>query len=76
MYNAMAALAKAGIKEYLYAFDEFFKSLDDYYGSGKAADMINGYCEGITIDVIYSPGINEFRNNRTIEFTVSSYRFK
>jgi hypothetical protein len=30
MLNALASLAKAGIKDYLEAFNEFFRNPDDY----------------------------------------------
>jgi hypothetical protein len=49
---------------------------DAFYGEGTAEKMLTGDCHGVTIDVIYNPGINEYRDMRNIEFTVNDYRFK
>ena len=36
----------------------------------------DGTAQGVIIDVIYYPGINEFRGDRSLEFTINDYRFK
>ena len=54
----------------------FLESADAFYGRGTAGDMCDGTAQGVIIDVIYYPGINDFRGNRSIEFTVNDYRFK
>ncbi len=54
----------------------FMSGADAFYGEGTAEKMLTGDCHGVTIDVIYNPGINEYRDMRNIEFTVNDYRFK
>ncbi|MCR5510467.1 MAG: single-stranded-DNA-specific exonuclease RecJ [Lachnospiraceae bacterium] len=54
----------------------FLESADAYYGRGTAGDLCDGTAHGVIIDVIYYPGINDYRGNRSLEFTVNDYRFK
>ena len=54
----------------------FLSGADAFYGEGTGEKMLAGNCRGVTIDVIYTPGINEYRDMRNIEFMVNDYRFK
>lgn len=59
-----------------------FRGLEDFAGAvnrkfdENAWDMLvagNGLDAGITMNVIYYPGINEFRGNRSIQFVMQNY---
>ena len=68
-----------GKKYVLKLFDRdgmFLESADAFYGRGTAGDMCDGTAQGVIIDVIYYPNINDYQGNRSIEFTVNDYRFK
>ena len=54
----------------------FLESADAFYGRGTAGDMCDGTAQGVIIDVIYYPNINDYQGNRSIEFVVNDYRFK
>jgi single-stranded-DNA-specific exonuclease len=54
----------------------FLNSADAYYGQGTAGDLCDANHTDVMIDVLYTPGINDFRGNRSIEFTVNDYRFR
>ena len=54
----------------------FLNSADAYYGQGTAGDLCDANHTDVMIDVVYTPGINDFRGNRSIEFTVNDYRFR
>lgn len=56
--------------------DEFAKAVCDKYGGGAWDKLVNGNGRDaeIVMDVIYYPGINEFRGNRSIQFVMQNYK--
>ena len=54
----------------------FLTGVDSFYGRGTAGDICDGMPSDAMIDVLYTPGINDFRGSRSIEFTVNDYRFR
>jgi len=54
----------------------FMSSVDSFYGRGTAGDLCDGNPADVMMDVLYTPAINEYRGNRSIEFTVGDYRFR
>lgn len=76
MYNAMAALAKAGIKEYLYAFDEFFQSPNgeakDKYQKVILDTLIDAFAHNTNssqmLQMVTQEILNKAKEGRDIEF--------
>jgi len=56
--------------------DSFLEEADAFYGLGTSGDMCEGNCEGVVMDIIYYPGINEYMGRSSIEYIVNDYRFK
>ncbi|MCR5596529.1 MAG: single-stranded-DNA-specific exonuclease RecJ [Lachnospiraceae bacterium] len=54
----------------------FLDGADAVYGMGTAGDLCDGTAEGVIIDVIYNPAVNEYRGESNLELTVNDYRFK
>ena len=54
----------------------FLDDVDEAYGQGTAGDLCEGSARGIVMDIIYTPGINEYRGERSVEYTLNEYRFR
>ena len=70
---------KQGVEHNLKLFDRdglFLSGADLFYGRGTAGDLCDGIKTDVMIDVLYTPGINDFRGNKSIEFIVNDYRFR
>ncbi|MBQ9333918.1 MAG: single-stranded-DNA-specific exonuclease RecJ [Lachnospiraceae bacterium] len=75
----LSVIDKQGGGHKLKLFDRdglFMSGVDSFYGRGVAGDLCDGIPTDVTIDVIYTPGINDFRGNKSIEFIVNDYRFR
>ena len=52
-----------------------FESLKLSYGEYEYNKVFNGYPNGVKIDVVCVPEINEFRGNKKVQLIIQNYRF-
>ncbi len=48
--------------------------LEERYGVQRVQELFWGRGEGLTLDVIYYPSINEYMGNRTLQIVIRNYR--
>ncbi len=53
----------------------FEESLKLSYGEDEYNKVFNGYPNGVKIDVVCVPEINEFRGNKKVQLIIQNYRF-
>lgn len=53
--------------------DEFLLYLESEFGKNEVLNAFSGRNNSIDIGLVYYPGINEFRGERTIQITISDY---
>lgn len=53
--------------------DKLFETIDLKYGPGTSERLMSQKCEGIKMDIIYYPAINEYQGNRSIQFILNNY---
>lgn len=53
--------------------DRLFETIDAKYGAGTSEELLNHKCNGIKMDIIYYPAINEYQGRRSIQFILNDY---
>ena len=54
---------------------DFQESLKLSYGEDEYNKAFNGYPDGVKIDIVCVPEINEFRGNKKVQLIIQNYRF-
>lgn len=54
---------------------DFQESLKLSYGEDEYNKAFNGYPNGVKIDIVCMPEINEFRGNKKVQLIIQNYRF-
>lgn len=54
--------------------DLFLENIEKTFGSEVLRDFLGGSTDKIELDIVYSPNINEFNGNTSIQLHISSFR--
>ena len=44
------------------------------YGQAAWEGLFSGNASGVTLDIIYQPGVNEFRDSKTLQITIENFK--
>ena len=54
--------------------EDFERSVEEKYGEASWQGLFSGNSNGVTMDIVYEPSINEFRGNRSIQIIIENFK--
>ena len=52
----------------------FERSVEEKYGEASWQGLFSGNSNGVTMDIVYEPSINEFRGNRSVQIIIENFK--
>lgn len=54
--------------------EDFERSVEEKYGEASWQGLFSGNSNGVTMDIVYEPSINEFRGNRSVQIIIENFK--
>ena len=54
--------------------EDFERSVEEKYGEASWQGLFSGKSNGVTMDIVYEPSINEFRGNRSVQIIIENFK--
>lgn len=52
----------------------FERSVEEKYGEASWQGLFSGNSNGVTMDIVYEPSINEYRGNRSVQIIIENFK--
>ena len=53
---------------------EFEKCVSSKFGAAAFDGLFSGKSNGVTVDIVYEPSINEFRGNKSVQVMIENFK--
>ena len=54
--------------------EDFERSVEEKYGEASWQGLFSGNSNGVTMDIVYEPSIDEFRGNRSVQIIIENFK--